>query len=686
MVKRRFFNLLAMFAIFLLGHTLSYAQEVSNFGFGAYGLSQGQGDLSDEKREEIKAQIRQNVKRLKAEGKLSTYEPKAAVLLSFPLKASSSLTDNGFYAISAFVDHDPAYPDHLLDYNCGKRTYDTASGQSHKGTDIFSWPFYWKNMDNNEVIVVAAAAGTIVYRQDGNFDRNCSPNDSDWNGVGIRHSDGSTVWYGHMKKNSVITKAVGDKVSEGEYLGVVGSSGSSTGPHLHFELYDSSDKLNDPFYGSCNKMNSSSWWRSQLPYYDSTVLKLMTSAVPYESPACPTTETPNEKTAFQPGDTIYFTIFYRDQIDTLPSTYTIYKPDNTVWSTWTHSSSQYYTASYWYWYYTLPTDAPVGRWKFQVVFNGKTYVQTFTVGNVGRTAMDFNGDGKSDLLLYNTSTGMTYLWFMNGKSVASGASPATLSDLKWQIVGSGDFDGDGKNDVLWHNTVTGVFYIWLMDGSTIRGGGSPSSFTSTQWQIKGIGDFNGDGKSDVLWYNNSTGLIYIWFMDGASILSAVSLATVSDTSWQIIGSGDFNGDGKGDILWQNTTTGNVAIWLLNGVSVLSTGTPATLTDPSWQFKGVGDFDGDGKSDILWYNSSTLTTYVWLMDDVVVKSGGSPATLPDANWQVKAVGDCNGDGKSDVCFKNKATGVFVIWLMDGTTIASVGSPATLNDPNWQVKPD
>ncbi|MBF0345837.1 MAG: DUF1566 domain-containing protein [Nitrospirae bacterium] len=246
--------------------------------------------------------------------------------------------------------------------------------------------------------------------------------------------------------------------------------------------------------------------------------------------------------------------------------------------------------------------------------------------------MDFNGDGKSDLLMYNAAAGTTYLWLMSGTSIASGISPATIADINWQIAGAGDFDGDGKTDMFWYNATTGVFYIWLMDGSTIKSGGSPASFVNTLWQIKGIRDFNGDGRSDILWYNATTGLIYIWLMNGASISSVVSPGIVGDTTWQI--------------------------------------------------KGVGEFNGDGKTDILWYNTSTRVTYIWLMDGLSIKSGGSPATLPDANLQVKAIGDFNGDGKSDICFKNTSTGSLYIWLMNGASVTSAGSPAIL-DSNWQI---
>jgi murein DD-endopeptidase MepM/ murein hydrolase activator NlpD len=60
-----------------------------------------------------------------------------------------------------------------------------------------------------------------------------------WNSGGygnlvvVRHRLGYTTWYAHL---STITTWVGEQVTGGTRLGYVGSTGNSTGPHLHFEL------------------------------------------------------------------------------------------------------------------------------------------------------------------------------------------------------------------------------------------------------------------------------------------------------------------------------------------------------------------------------------------------------------------------------------------------------------------
>jgi Peptidase family M23 len=58
------------------------------------------------------------------------------------------------------------------------------------------------------------------------------------NAVTVDMGDGKYAFYGHMKRGSVAVKE-GDKVKKGQVLGLLGNSGNSTGPHLHFHVSDS---------------------------------------------------------------------------------------------------------------------------------------------------------------------------------------------------------------------------------------------------------------------------------------------------------------------------------------------------------------------------------------------------------------------------------------------------------------
>jgi murein DD-endopeptidase MepM/ murein hydrolase activator NlpD len=336
-------------------------------------------DMTPEQRSAIQAQIDANVRALPKRAP----RPLVATQFGWPLQPAASFPDYGYHGISNFVDQNLAYPNAVLDYNCGARTYDLASGYNHGGTDIFLWPFAWNKMDASQITIVAAAPGTIVHKADGNFDRSCGFNNNDWNAVYVQHADGSVAWYGHMKSGSPTSKGVGATVSQGEYLGTVGSSGSSTGPHLHFEVHDASSDLIDPFDGPCNAFNPSvSWWASQPAYYDSAVNEIATATATPVFPTCPTPETSHSSDLFLPGSTLVFVSYYRDQLSSQTAQHTIYRPDSSVYSSWTHTSpAAYYAASYWYWTFAnFAPGGPLGTYRYEIVFNGHTYTHEFSVG------------------------------------------------------------------------------------------------------------------------------------------------------------------------------------------------------------------------------------------------------------------------------------------------------------------
>jgi hypothetical protein len=330
--------------------------------------------LTHEERNTIEAYLEENIKMLTHEGKLPQTYDRSVVNFDWPLQAAGGLNYNSYYGIN-YVDQDENGG--LEDYNCGARTYN-----GHNGTDIFTWPFPWNMVTNNLVDVIAGAAGTIIGKFDGNDDDHCACS-GNWNAVYVQHSDGSIAWYGHLKKNSVTSKNIGETVAVGEYLGVVASSGCSTGPHLHFEVYKQQpyqrSNLIDPYTGSCNGQNSQSWWNAQKPYREPTINTALTHSAP-PSHGCPANnEVPNFSNAFAVGTTGYFAAYYHDQTINHVSTLTIRKPDNSIWQTWSHTSPATYDASWWWWSWTLPSNGPNGTWKWEVTYQGTTVTHNFSV-------------------------------------------------------------------------------------------------------------------------------------------------------------------------------------------------------------------------------------------------------------------------------------------------------------------
>jgi hypothetical protein len=100
------------------------------------------------------------------------------------------------------------------------------------------------------------------------------------------------------------------------------------------------------------------------------------------------------------------------------------------------------------------------------------------------------------------------------------------------VAGVGDFNGDGKSDILWRNASTGEVDMWLMNG--LASTASVPLLAAPSWVVAGVGDYNGDGKSDILWRNTTTGQVDEWQMNGASQTGSVTLLT--STAWAPVAS------------------------------------------------------------------------------------------------------------------------------------------------------
>lgn len=344
----------------------------------------------------------------------------------WPVRPAVGVEDFNVDAISNYVDQDVNNPNSLLDYYCGTRTYD-LTGYNHAGIDIFSWPFSRLKQLNDEVEIIAAAAGTIVYKSDGNDDQSCGFGGGNWNAVYVSHADGSVAWYGHMKKNSLTSKNVGESVAAGEFLGVMGSSGNSTGPHLHMEVYDASNNLIDPYAGACNLLNTESWWENQDPYYLPQVNALGTGFAYPQFNSCPQTETTNLTNTFMYGDPLTLTAYYRDQLNTLPSTYTIYQPDGGQFTTWNHTgSAAHYAASWWGWGYNNFYVTDTGIWKFAVDFNSVEYEKEFYLVDSCATNAVVPAQQLTSVITYGASDTVTTQ--TNNIDVEAGARMTLLAE------------------------------------------------------------------------------------------------------------------------------------------------------------------------------------------------------------------------------------------------------------------
>jgi RHS repeat-associated protein len=179
--------------------------------------------------------------------------------------------------------------------------------------------------------------------------------------------------------------------------------------------------------------------------------------------------------------------------------------------------------------------------------------------------VDFNGDGKKDIMVIKKDTFCKiYTYDDATKSFITIYNPSGVGfPTYWHRIFPGDFNGDGKTDLLTWNT-QGQWNVDYSTGTTFTSLATSNvpilqtidpDYSSVDNNYT-IADFNGDGKSDILeFYFNSdnTKTINIYYSTGKGFKKETNTGSIN-LSWILAGKSsydkfdDLNGDGKADIL------------------------------------------------------------------------------------------------------------------------------------------
>lgn len=270
---------------------------------------------------------------------------------------------------------------------------------------------------------------------------------------------------------------------------------------------------------------------------------------------------------------------------------------------------------------------------------------------------DFNGDGKTDLIVFsgNPDTCSLYLADTSGQ-LQFFSSQILASNYITSQVYQGDFNGDGQEDLMIFNLFNNLFhisYLTFTGTSFIKIDDSfPLGFATNVLFF--TGDFNGDKKTDLMAKvpNSTLCLIYsITFQfDGSTSRTEIGrdyinwgtatvLTKVKDIPF------DMNGDGKAEIMAMDQTVTRF-YGLQDGTTNIYEICSTALTDNT-KTNLFGDFNGDGMTDIL-----AIDSYILLSKGNGFVAFNCPFYQLNPAYNNFYTYDMNGDGKCDIVVVGK----------------------------------
>ena len=172
------------------------------------------------------------------ENELNTQRSQANAVIQ-QLSANENETEAALADLEAEQDALWAEAQRLSDQLVAQQAANGQSTESNPGGYI--WPVNSRYITSTSSIY-AAKSGTVIVSQ---------YSSSYGNYVVISHGSGNTTLYAHMSSRKV---SVGQYVNQGDVIGITGSTGNSTGPHLHFEVTENGVRVNPLNDGAEPKM------------------------------------------------------------------------------------------------------------------------------------------------------------------------------------------------------------------------------------------------------------------------------------------------------------------------------------------------------------------------------------------------------------------------------------------------
>ncbi len=262
----------------------------------------------------------------------------------------------------------------VLDYFGGAYSYN-----GHEGTD-FTLPHFLA-MDTG-CDAYAASGGVVTAVHDGEYDRNTAMGSYPVNYVTIDHGNGWITKYLHLRRNS-ISVSIGASVTGGQKIAQVGSSGSSTDAHLHFEVRHNGAVV-DPFKDQL--------WAAPIAYAGSSPGILDVGMTDHFPSTAELKEGAKKSIFFSPSALCVHWIHLFDVKTPDVLKWQFYTPAGALYKSYSYSLTELIRYGWYYAGWTLPGNQK-GRWNSKFSINGVVRSQVDFFASSG---VDSDSDGVYD--------------------------------------------------------------------------------------------------------------------------------------------------------------------------------------------------------------------------------------------------------------------------------------------------
>ena len=260
-------------------------------------------------------------------------------------------------------------------------------------------------------------------------------------------------------------------------------------------------------------------------------------------------------------------------------------------------------------------------------------------------AARFDRDRLADLFLYDPQTGG---WFrlVNGDEGFTATAGAAIPDATVHVA---DLDGDGRDDVLLYQSYSGSWWMGVDDGQRRL------VSSSGRWPVLltlRVADFTGDGRADVFTYHRSSGSLRLMVSHANGVAESFDGTTYPRREVAVA---NLDGDRRLDLLLYDQASGRWEAWVTpvpGGFVVGGNGTwsPGLAVH-------LADVTGDGLDEALLYDPRAG---LWAAAPLTAAAAGLVATGSAPPWATTiASGDIDGDGIAEAYWYDPVTGAVLL---------------------------